>query len=121
MSRCRAVPAGTHEFHSAAANGIDAFLVGAFFSRSDIPSFPPNDTAIHTGTFAAGQQTIFLEATLANVTPGSNYTLSLQRPSGTLTPPISRSDRNQEEFLTIQWGDQCPTARRRTVEGTPRR
>jgi len=84
------------------------FLVGAFFSRSDITSFPPNDTAIHTGTFAAGQQLIFLQATLANVTPGSNYTLSLQRPSGTIDAANFKVGQDQEEFLTIQWAINAP-------------
>jgi hypothetical protein len=84
------------------------FLVGAFFSRSDIPSFPPNDTAIHTGTFATGQQIIFLEATLANVPRGSNYTISLQRPNGTIDAATFKVGQKQEEFLTIQWAINAP-------------
>jgi hypothetical protein len=82
--------------------------VGAFFSRTDIPSFPPNDTGTHTGTFAAAQQLIFLEATLAAVAPGSNYTISLQRPSGVINSANFKVGQDQEEFLTIQWAINAP-------------
>jgi hypothetical protein len=84
------------------------FVVGAFFSRNEFTTVPPNDTALHTGTFAAGRQTIYVEATLANVVPGTNYTIALQRPSGNVIPASFKVGHDQEELLTIQWAINAP-------------
>ena len=84
------------------------FLVGAFFSRNEFSSVPPNDREIHTGTFAAGQQTIFAEATFANVAPGTDYTISLVRPNGAIIPASFKVGHDQEELLTIQWAINAP-------------
>ncbi|MDQ6799433.1 MAG: M23 family metallopeptidase [Acidobacteriota bacterium] len=84
------------------------YLVGAFFSPYEFTSVPPNDDSLHTGTFAAGQQTFFAEATLANVAPGASYTASLRRPSGNVIPATFKVGRDQEEMLTIQWAISAP-------------
>jgi hypothetical protein len=84
------------------------FLVGAFFSKTEPTAVPPNESALRTGSFVAGQQTIYAQATLANVTAGSNYSISLQRPNGVVNSANFRVSHDQEELLTLQWAINAP-------------
>jgi hypothetical protein len=79
------------------------YVVGAFFSPIDFTSVPPNDTALRTGTYAAGPRPMFLEATLANAGAGSTYRISLQRPDNLVQAASGFVSHDQEELLTMQW------------------
>lgn len=50
---------------------------------------PPTDTAIRTGSYVAGQRTVYLRVDAAGVEVGDQYRLRLLRPDGTLAQEVA--------------------------------
>ena len=102
---CRA---GASNFMQQPQTPSGPFLVGAFFSRDYPNVWWPYDPLSHAGTFVASDQSIYLQAVLANVAPGSTYTISLQRPNGAIQNANFELAADQEELQVLQWSIDAP-------------
>jgi len=62
-------------------------VLGATFSSRSFGDYaaPPHDDAPHTGTFRAGQQTIYFKVEMANVGASTRYRLKIQAPNASRT------------------------------------
>ena len=83
-------------------------VLGATFSARSFADFaaPPHDDAPHTGTFRAGQQTIYFKVEMAHVSSSTRYTLKIRAPNNARTDVAASGQLKTIDvsLASIWWG-----------------